>query len=105
MQLNARPPGKSSHSQLKIHRAIYTAELNSKCANLAPRSALNIAAGKGKGTKLTLRKAGKVVHIKNHVPVVVIQEDVDEYESVKSAVNGTYYGRVVEEEKVLERIE
>ena len=34
------------------------------------------------------RKAGKVVHIKNHVPVVVTQEDVDEYGSVKSAVNG-----------------
>ena len=42
------------------------------------------------------RKAGKVVHIKNHVPVVVTQEDVDEYGSVKSAVNG----RVVEAEKV-----
>ena len=39
---------------------------------------------------------GKVVLIKNHVPVVVTQEDVDEYGSVKSAVNG----RVVEEEKV-----
>ena len=34
--------------------------------------------------------------IKNHVPVVVTQEDVDEYGSVKSALNG----RVVEEEKV-----
>ena len=42
------------------------------------------------------RKAGKVVRIKNHVPVVVIQEDVDDYGSVKSAVNG----RVVEAEKV-----
>ena len=37
-----------------------------------------------------------MVHIKNHVPVVVTQEDVDEYGSVKSAVNG----RVVEAEKV-----
>ena len=36
------------------------------------------------------------MHIKNHVPVVVTQDDVDEYGSVKSAVNG----RVVEEEKV-----
>ena len=34
--------------------------------------------------------------IKNNVPVVVTQEDVDEYRSVKSAVNG----RVVEAEKV-----
>ena len=34
--------------------------------------------------------------IKNHVPVVVTQEGVDEYGSVKSAVNG----RVVEAEKV-----
>ena len=34
--------------------------------------------------------------IKNHVPVAVTQEDVDEYGSVKSAVNG----RVVEAEKV-----
>ena len=42
------------------------------------------------------RKVGKVVLIKNHVPVVVTQEDVDEYGSVESAVNG----RVVEEEKV-----
>ena len=37
-----------------------------------------------------------MVRIKNHVPVVVTQEDVDEYGSVKSAVNG----RVVEAEKV-----
>ena len=39
------------------------------------------------------RKAGKVVLIKDHVPVVVTQ---DEYGSVKSAVNG----RVLEAEKV-----
>ena len=38
--------------------------------------------------------AWKVVRIKNHVPVVVTQEDVDEYGSVASAVNG----RVVEAE-------
>ena len=62
---------------------------------MAPRSAFNIAAGKGKGTKAR-RKAGKVVRIKNHVPVVVTQEDVDKYGSVESDVNG----RVVEEEKV-----
>ena len=37
-----------------------------------------------------------MVHIKNHVPVVVTQKDVDEYGSVKSAVNR----RVVEAEKV-----
>ena len=37
-----------------------------------------------------------MARIKNHVPVVVTQEDVDEYESVESAVNG----RVVEAEKV-----
>ena len=37
-----------------------------------------------------------MVHIKNHVPVVVIQEDVDEYGTAESAVNG----RVVEAEKV-----
>ena len=37
-----------------------------------------------------------MLHIKNHVPVVVTQEDVDEYGSVESAVNG----RVVEAEKV-----
>ena len=37
-----------------------------------------------------------MVRIKNHVPVVVTQDDVDEYGSVKSAVNGT----VVEAEKV-----
>ena len=37
-----------------------------------------------------------MVHIKNHVPVVVTQEVVDEYGSVESAVKG----RVVEEEKV-----
>ena len=37
-----------------------------------------------------------MVRIKNHVPVVVTQEDVDEYGSVESAVNG----RVVEVEKV-----
>ena len=36
------------------------------------------------------------MRIKNLVPVVVTQEDVDEYGSVESAVNG----RVVEEEKV-----
>ena len=29
------------------------------------------------------------MRIKNHVPVVVIQKDVDEYGSVESAVNGT----------------
>ena len=33
------------------------------------------------------RKVGKVVLIKNHVPVVVTQEDVDEYGSVESALN------------------
>ena len=38
----------------------------------------------------------KVLLIKNHLPVVVTQEDVDEYGSVESAVNG----RVVEAEKV-----
>ena len=38
--------------------------------------------------------AGKVVHIKNHISVVVTQEDVDDYGSVESAVNG----RVVEAE-------
>ena len=37
-----------------------------------------------------------MVRIKNHVPVVVTQEDVDEYESVKSTMNG----RVVEAQKV-----
>ena len=37
-----------------------------------------------------------MVHIKNHVPVVVTQEDVDEYGSVESAING----RVVEADKV-----
>ena len=37
-----------------------------------------------------------MVRIKNHVPVVVIQKDVDEYGSVESAVNG----KVVEAEKV-----
>ena len=37
-----------------------------------------------------------MVRIKNHVPVVVTQEDVDEYGSVESDVNG----RVVEAEKV-----
>ena len=36
------------------------------------------------------------MRIKNHVPVVVTQEDVDEYGSVESAVNA----RVVEAEKV-----
>ena len=36
------------------------------------------------------------MRIKNHVPVVATQKDVDEYGSVKSAVNG----RVVEVEKV-----
>ena len=36
-----------------------------------------------------------MVLIKNHVPVVVTQEDVDEYGSVESAVNGR-----VEAEKV-----
>ena len=36
------------------------------------------------------------MRIKNHVPVVVTQEDGDEYGSVESAVNG----RVVEAEKV-----
>ena len=38
--------------------------------------------------------------IENHVPVVVTQEDVDEYESVESAVNG----RVVEAEKVCNKL-
>ena len=37
-----------------------------------------------------------MVLFKNYVPEVVTQEDVDEYGSVKSAVNGT----VVEAEKV-----
>ena len=37
-----------------------------------------------------------MLRIKNHVPVVVTQEDVDKYGSVESAVNG----RVVEAEKV-----
>ena len=37
-----------------------------------------------------------LVRIKHHVPVVVTQEDVVEYGSVESAVNG----RVVEAEKV-----
>ena len=37
-----------------------------------------------------------MVLIKNHVPVVVTQEDVDEYGSVESALNG----RVVEVKKV-----
>ena len=37
-----------------------------------------------------------MVRIKNHVPLVVTQDDVDEYGSVKSAVNG----RVVGAEKV-----
>ena len=37
-----------------------------------------------------------MLHIKNHVPVVVNQEDVDEYGSVEFAVNV----RVVEAEKV-----
>ena len=37
-----------------------------------------------------------MVLIKNHFPVVVAQEDFDEYGSVKSAVNG----RVVGAEKV-----
>ena len=37
-----------------------------------------------------------MVCIKNHAPVVETQDDVDEYASVKSAVNG----RVVEAEKV-----
>ena len=38
-----------------------------------------------------------MVRIKNHVPVVVTQEDVDEYDgSVESVV----HGRVVEAEKV-----
>ena len=46
------------------------------------------------------RKAAKVVRIKNHVPVVVTKEDVDEYGSVKSAVNG----RVVEVEKVCKEL-
>ena len=36
------------------------------------------------------------MRIKNHVPVVVTQDDVDKYGSVKSAVNG----RVFEAEKV-----
>ena len=53
---------------------------------MQPKDALNIAE----------RKAWKVLHIKNHVPVVVTQKDVDEYGSVKYAVNG----RVVEAEKV-----
>ena len=37
-----------------------------------------------------------MVRIKNHFPVVVTQDDVDKYGSLKSAVNG----RVVEAEKV-----
>ena len=53
---------------------------------MQPKDALNIAE----------RKAWKELHIKNLVPVVVTQEDVHEYRSVESAVNG----RVVEAEKV-----
>ena len=41
-----------------------------------------------------------MVHIKNHVPVVVIQEDVDEYGFVESTVNG----RVVEEKRVCNKL-
>ena len=41
------------------------------------------------------------VHIKNHVLVVVTQEDVDEYGCVESAV----HGRMVEAEKVCNRDE
>ena len=37
-----------------------------------------------------------MLRIKNYVPVVVTQEDVDEYGSVESAVNG----RLVKAEKV-----
>ena len=43
--------------------------------------------------------AEKVVRIKNHVPVVVTQEDVDEYGSVESAMQGGGSG------KGLQRIE
>ena len=35
----------------------------------------------------------KKAHIKNHVPVVVTQEDVDEYGSVEFAVNGSGSGK------------
>ena len=45
---------------------------------------------------VNLHTAERVVHLKNHVPVVVTQEDVDEYGSVESAM----HGRVVEAEKV-----
>ena len=53
--------------------------------------------------KLRLQQAVNqhTVRIKNHVPVVVSQEDVDEYGSVESAV----HGRVVEAEKVCNRDE
>ena len=46
------------------------------------------------------RKAWKVLRIKNHVPVVVTQEDVDEYRCVESALNL----RVVEAEKVCNKL-
>ena len=51
--------------------------------------------------KLRLQQAvnQQLVRIKNHVPVVVTQEDVDEYGSVESAE----HGRVVEAEKVCNR--
>ena len=62
---------------------------------MPPRRALNMAAA-CQPVKERERKAVKVVRIKNLVPVVVTQEDVVEYGSVESAVNG----RVVEEEKV-----
>ena len=41
-----------------------------------------------------------MVRIKNHVPVVVTQDDVDDYGSVKSAVNGWVVELTVEAEKV-----
>ena len=52
---------------------------------MLPRGGLNMAAGKGKGTK---GRAGEVVCIKDHVPVVVTQEDVDKYGSVEPFMNG-----------------
>ena len=84
VHLNSRPPGLSRGRQLQL---IYTAGLNSKC-----RQEVHWI---WQPVKERERKAGKVVIIKNHVPVVVTQEDVDEYGSVESAVNGR-----VEEEKV-----
>ena len=49
------------------------------------------------------QKAGNVVCIKSHVPVVVNQEDVDKYESVESAVNGRVVP-VVEAETVCNKL-